>query len=332
MPHPERVSVVIPCFNREQYIGAAIESCLRQTYRAAEIIVVDDGSSDRSVERIRSYAPAVTCIESSNHGPGHARNLGLRAATGDFVHFLDSDDLLAPDALANELAMFDAFPDTDVVYGRVFAPFDHTFAAGFVVPGKLGDRVEAGIMLPVTAFGEEIGLPIPTSVPLLYRRRVLIESGGYDESVRALDNIEINFRLFVSGYRFRQFDQVVIVYRDDRTISRVTDRESWESEDAAHAYETMVRFAEASGSLRGVLRMGVVAMLYHGGHYAVSVGCRKVGGRYFALAAEIMPGYVPGSALFKGLTRFMGPVRASRIVNRSGRLPRNPARAPRAAH
>jgi GT2 family glycosyltransferase len=327
----EHVSIVIPCFNREQYIGDAIESCLRQTHAAAEIIVVDDGSTDRSVERIQSHGPRVTCIQSTNHGPGHARNLGVKAATGAFVQFLDSDDLLAPDAVANELAMFRAFPDSDVVYGRVFVPYDCTFAAGYLVPEKLADRVEAGRLLPMTAMGEEIGLPIPTSVPLLYRRRVLIESGGYDESVRALVNIEINFRLYFSGYRFRCFDHVVIIYRDDRTIERVTDRESWESADAAHAYETMIRFAESTGALRGVARTGVVAMLYHAGHFAVSRRSPDVARRYFALADEIMPRSVPGTPLFKRLTRLIGPVRASRLVNLRRRLTRNDARALRAA-
>jgi glycosyltransferase involved in cell wall biosynthesis len=326
----EPVSIVIPCFNRQGYIGDAIESCLRQTHSAAEIIVVDDGSTDASVEKIKSYAPRVTCIESTNHGPGHARNLGLRAATGDFVHFLDSDDLLMPEAVAQELAMFRAFPDTDVVFGRVFVPHDHTFAAGYVPPEALADRMDAGMFLPMTAFGEEIGLPIPTSVPLLYRRQVLIESGGYDDSVRALDNIEINFRLFFLGYRFRFFDRIVIVYRDDRTIERVTDRESWESEDAAHAYETMIRFADSTGALRGVARMGAVSLLYRGGHCAVSRGRPDVAGRYFALADELMPRFVPGSPMFKRLTRLMGPVRASRLVNTKARLTRGQDRATRA--
>jgi glycosyltransferase involved in cell wall biosynthesis len=328
MPQQETVSIVIPCYNREQYIGDAIESCLRQNHPAAEIIVVDDGSTDGSVARIKSFAPRVACIESTNHGPGHARNLGVQAATGEFVHFLDSDDLLTPDAVASELAIFRAFPDSDVVYGRVFVPFDYRFGAGYTVPEKLGDRVQAGRFLPITAFGEEFGLPIPTSVPLLYRRRVLIESGGYDVSVRALDNIEINFRLFFSGYRFRLFDCTVIVYRDDRTIGRVTDRESWESEDAAHAYETMIRFAESSGSLRGIVRAGAAAMLYHGGHFAVSRGKPEVASRYFALAEEIMPKFVPGTPTFKRLSGVLGPVRASRLVNMTTRLKRNVDRAP----
>jgi len=325
--HQERVSIVIPCFNREQYIGDSIESCLRQTHAPAEIIVVDDGSTDRSVERIQRHGPRVTCIQSTNHGPGHARNLGVKAATGEFVQFLDSDDLLVPDAVANELAMFRAFPDSDIVYGRVFVPYNFKFGADYVVPEKLADRVDAGRLLPMTAMGEEIGLPIPTSVPLLYRRRVLVESGGYDESVRALDNIEINFRLYFSGYRFRFFDHIVIVYRDDRTIARVTDRESWESDDAAHAYETMIRFADSSGALRGGVRAGVVAMLYHGGHYAVSRGRPDLAARYFALANEIVPGLVPGTPLFTRLTRIVGPVRASRLVNLRTRLNRNVARA-----
>jgi len=75
------------------------------------------------------------------------------------------------------------------------------------------------------------------------------------------------------------------------------------------------------------VRAGVVAMLYHGGHYAVSRGRPDLAARYFALANEIVPGLVPGTPLFKRLTRIVGPVRASRLVNLRTRLNRNVARA-----
>jgi glycosyltransferase involved in cell wall biosynthesis len=87
------VSVIIPNFNREQLIAPTIENLLRQTLPPSEIIVVDDGSTDRSVEVIRSFGDKIKLIQQANQGPGAARNAGLRIATGDYIQFQDSDDL-----------------------------------------------------------------------------------------------------------------------------------------------------------------------------------------------------------------------------------------------
>lgn len=88
----ETVSVVIPAFNAEKFIGETLQSALAQTYRALEIIVVDDGSTDRTAELSESLA-GIRVIRQANAGPGSARNTGIRAASGDWIAFLDSDDL-----------------------------------------------------------------------------------------------------------------------------------------------------------------------------------------------------------------------------------------------
>ncbi|QCG92982.1 glycosyltransferase family 2 protein (plasmid) [Azospirillum sp. TSA2s] len=92
------VSVIIPCYNREQFIGDAIKSVLSQSFSDFEIIVVDDGSTDRSVDVVRSFeSDKVTLIEFSNNmGISAARNAGLRESQSDFAAFLDSDDIMHP--------------------------------------------------------------------------------------------------------------------------------------------------------------------------------------------------------------------------------------------
>jgi glycosyltransferase involved in cell wall biosynthesis len=87
------VSAIIPNFNREGLIALTIENLLRQSLPPSEIIVVDDGSTDRSVEIIQSFGDKIKLIRQTNQGPGAARNAGLRMATGDFIQFQDSDDL-----------------------------------------------------------------------------------------------------------------------------------------------------------------------------------------------------------------------------------------------
>lgn len=105
------VSAVIPCYNGEAYLAEAIESVLRQTRPVDEIIVVDDGSKDRSVEVARSFGARVRVIEQPNSGPSAARNAGIDAATGDWVALLDADDMWLPHKIERQLEAAAGAPD-----------------------------------------------------------------------------------------------------------------------------------------------------------------------------------------------------------------------------
>src|SRR3546814_65596 len=89
-------SVVIPTYNRKKFIGTTLKSILAQQCTDYEIIVVDDGSTDGTRESLASYGSSVRILEQPNYGPGAARNLGLGEARGDYVAFLDSDDIWFP--------------------------------------------------------------------------------------------------------------------------------------------------------------------------------------------------------------------------------------------
>jgi glycosyltransferase involved in cell wall biosynthesis len=113
------LSVIIPAYNREAYLGAAIASVLTQTYPVTEIIVVDDGSTDRTAAISGAYGPPVRCITQENRGAGAARNTGLNAARGDFVALLDSDDLWLERKLEQQVAYLQTHPGTDLVFCRM---------------------------------------------------------------------------------------------------------------------------------------------------------------------------------------------------------------------
>ena len=98
------VSIIIPCYNAEPWLAAAVESALGQTWPATETIVVDDGSRDGSLALARTFEPrGVRVLAQANRGAAAARNAGLAAARGAFIQFLDADDLLAPDKLAAQM-------------------------------------------------------------------------------------------------------------------------------------------------------------------------------------------------------------------------------------
>lgn len=103
-----RVTVVIPAFNAEQTVGPALDSVLSQTYSDLEVLAVDDGSTDGTSTVISTYGPPVHLLRTNNQGVSSARNLGIQQASGEYVAFLDADDLWEPDKLERQLALLDA--------------------------------------------------------------------------------------------------------------------------------------------------------------------------------------------------------------------------------
>ncbi len=110
----ELVSVIIPTYNRAAYILEAVESVLSQTYKHVELIVVDDGSTDATGELLLQQGEKLTILHTSHEGPGAARNCGIAAARGDYIAFLDSDDVWLPEKLRLQMRFFHDLPDACV--------------------------------------------------------------------------------------------------------------------------------------------------------------------------------------------------------------------------
>jgi glycosyltransferase involved in cell wall biosynthesis len=108
------ISCVVPVYNGERYLREALDSILAQTYQPLEVIVVDDGSTDRTPELIASYAGRVRPFRQPHAGASAARNLGLRQARSEFVAFLDADDLWHRQKLARQMDRFEARPELDL--------------------------------------------------------------------------------------------------------------------------------------------------------------------------------------------------------------------------
>ena len=110
------VTILIPVYNRASMAVEAIESCLAQNWRPLEILIIDDGSTDDLAGALMRFGDAVRVVRQANGGVSSARNAGIRLAKGDFIHFLDSDNLLAPAAVARKLDGFARFPDAELCY------------------------------------------------------------------------------------------------------------------------------------------------------------------------------------------------------------------------
>jgi len=112
------VSVIMPAYNTARYIGDAIDSVLSQDYPNKELIVIDDGSTDGTLEIVRDYGPAITLLTQKNQGSAVARNAGLAAARGEYLAFLDSDDIWLPGKLSVQVAHMEKYPDIGMSYSR----------------------------------------------------------------------------------------------------------------------------------------------------------------------------------------------------------------------
>jgi glycosyltransferase involved in cell wall biosynthesis len=113
------ISVIIPVYNAERYLAEAIESVMSQTLPPDEIIIVDDGSTDESHQVAKRFAKPVLYYYQSQAGPGAARNLGVALAKGDWLTFLDADDLWLPDKLARQMDLLKLDKELEMVFGGV---------------------------------------------------------------------------------------------------------------------------------------------------------------------------------------------------------------------
>ena len=113
------ISCIVPVFNGQRYLGEALESILKQSYRPIEVIVADDGSTDGTATVIGRYGEQIRYLKQPNAGTAAARNLGLTAAHGEFVAFLDADDLWHPDKLERQMARFQARHELDYCFAHV---------------------------------------------------------------------------------------------------------------------------------------------------------------------------------------------------------------------
>jgi len=188
-----RVSLIVPLHQGERFIADAIGSAQRQEEPPAEIIVVDDGSTDQGPDIARSMQ-GVTLIQQHRAGPGAARNRGIDAAQHDIIALLDQDDLLRPDALRRHREALEAAPDALVSVCR------QRFS---LLPGEA---------MPVWQRSELIGSEVLSWTPscVCVRRAAFDRLGNFDESLRATSDFEW-FRVFrASGLPYAPIDETLV--------------------------------------------------------------------------------------------------------------------------
>jgi len=207
--HPPKVTVIIPTYNRVRYLGEAIKSVLDQELSDLELIVVDDGSTDATPQLLRAITdPRMRCVSQPNRGISAAMNAGVRAARGDFVARLDSDDLWMPDMLLTLVGILEARPEIGVAYakGQAIDSNGHLLPQLFGMPERFpGDSLRSLAYDDCTC-----------NIALVVRHSCFERTDLYDESLIANEDWDMRLRL-ARHCRFCFVDQVLahVRWHDD---------------------------------------------------------------------------------------------------------------------
>jgi glycosyltransferase involved in cell wall biosynthesis len=199
------VTVVVPCFNTKKYVDDALLSIRNQTHTALDIIAVNDGSTDETLQLLEHHAECdarVRVVNQPNRGVSAARNAGLRQASGEFVCFLDADDVMLPDKIEKQVGFLRANPRIDLVYSDYFVGDSDLELIGLSAP-----RLPEGNVLD--AFSHKNWLAVMT--PLV--RRPMIESvREFDETIRGGEDWDYWIRCAMAG-TFGYLPGPVAIYR-----------------------------------------------------------------------------------------------------------------------
>jgi glycosyltransferase involved in cell wall biosynthesis len=207
------VSILIPCYNAERWIGHAIESALAQTWPNKQIIVLDDGSTDGSLNLIRQYENHLRWETGQNRGGGYARNRLLELASGEWIQYLDADDYLLPDKVARQANFVNERPDIDIVLGPTTLEFWSEEGAR----RELISIPEPHDFWTMLASGE-----LPQTGAPLWRRSAILGVGGWKRDQPCCQENELYLRLLMGGKRFAYHSSGGAIYRQwsDQTLCK----------------------------------------------------------------------------------------------------------------
>lgn len=228
-----KISVIIPCFNAAQWVGEAVESALSQVGSDVEVLVVDDGSTDSSERVISSFGVRVTYLRQRNRGASAARNLGLSRAQGQFIQFLDADDVLQAGRFKILLAEWNRRSNIDFVSAS-FATFS----------GQLPSILQR---LPETCGVVTDNALSVSYLPWagLFDRTFIAKVGPWNEKLRIWEDLEFHARIFAQTKKFVHIPIPLYFYRQHASSRTSVYNSSRSRELIDFALDALLQTTEA---------------------------------------------------------------------------------------
>jgi glycosyltransferase involved in cell wall biosynthesis len=185
------VSIIIPSYNSIQWVDRAIYSVMRQTYHPIEILVVDDGSTDGTYEHVKKFFPEVKIIQKPNGGSAAARNFGVNQSKGEFLAFLDADDIWAPNKLEIQMMIFNQFPNCGLC-GTESLSFSMDEPEPEFEPAILNVNENNYFLVERKALFK---CNILNTSSVVLRRDTFNNAGQFDESLRRIEDYDLWLRI-----------------------------------------------------------------------------------------------------------------------------------------
>jgi teichuronic acid biosynthesis glycosyltransferase TuaG len=217
------VSIVIPAWNAADFLPATLETVFAQTWQPCEIIVVDDGSTDRTGQCLAEYGDRITVVSLTNSGgPSRPRNEGIKRSRGEFIAFFDSDDLMEADKLSTAMEVFAAHPDVDLVCSNFRSIdmadqlIDDDYLAEYrdfrqdLQPSSVAST---GLLPGAAAFVNLLRANFVGTSSVVCRRDLFDKVGPFIEEMKNSDDVDMWRRIAGNGHDFAFIDRVLHSYR-----------------------------------------------------------------------------------------------------------------------
>jgi glycosyltransferase involved in cell wall biosynthesis len=182
-----RVSIIVPCYNGARHLAQALDSALAQTYSDVEVVLVDDGSSDGSLDIARTYGGRIRVVAQANRGLSAARNAGIAHSTGEFLLLLDADDVLLPECAEKRVGILREHPDVGLVAGY----FREIDGKGSLLP-RIPERRRIGTLNP---FRQAVRRNWGPPVGWTFRREAFERCGAFDPNLKSCEDWDFVIRV-----------------------------------------------------------------------------------------------------------------------------------------
>lgn len=209
----------MPCYNASAFLREAVDSVVSQTYADWELLIIDDGSTDNSKQIAKEYVAKdkrIQLIEQSNSGACRARNNGIEHAHGEYVKFLDADDILEHDCLSAQVQQIAMLQDYQIPFGDYY----NIDKNRNILSSYLFNRQSELTQDAVNFFFNEWRVLISSP---LHRAELLRKIGGFDEELLRGQESDLHLRLALADVEFIYFPMITFRYRDHNAISRISE-------------------------------------------------------------------------------------------------------------